>query len=202
MDLKQALENLGIKIKGNRLAIPLNFDQKNKYQEEFWLDDKKHTVCEICDNSIDCRLVELHHKDHNNSNNHKSNVQWLCWFCHHHGWHGDPFDDYGQLWGYFKKHREEPVLLAAPRNKNNKRILYFTKEEYVDLMTNPQNKHDEYLRFGIQSEIGVWSNIFRNTNKHIIKERLECCSDISRFRRLRKIARIEVETLKIDNKLT
>ena len=180
----------------NKLRIAINVRKPSK---SFIVNNPKHHKCEICLNSVKCQLIELHHKDHNNKNTTRTNVQWLCWFCHHHGWHGDPFEDFDMLWGWSDFDINIDYLYAYDRNKNNKRILIITGNDFFNLMTNPENKYQEWLRFALQSEIAVWSYKFVNTNKHMLLERYRCCSDQSRMKKIKTESFIEANTIRISN---
>ena len=179
-------------MKNSRIVIDLLNNN-----ETFIANDCRHRSCDICDNSVKCQLVELHHKDHNNNNNVRSNVQWLCWFCHHHGWHGDPFYDFEMLWGWYSNLDDIHYLFAKDRNKKNKRILNRTGQDFVDLMTAPIDKYEKWLRLAIQSEIAVWSYKFSQTNTHILLERFPCCSDLSIMKKISIEALIEANTIKV-----
>lgn len=179
-----------------RIAININYPKKS-----FIADNPKHRKCEICLNSVKCQLVELHHIDHNNKNNIRSNVQWLCWFCHHHGWHGDPFDDLNMLWGWYDSTKSTNYLYAYDRNEKNKRILTITGNDFYNLMTSPVDKYEQWLRFALQSEIAVWSYKFVNSNRHMLSERYSCCSDESIMKKIRTESFIEANTIRIKSKM-
>jgi len=180
----------------NKIKLAININEPNK---SFVVNSQKHRKCEICKNSVNCQLVELHHKDHNNNNTVRSNMQWLCWFCHHHGWHGDPFDDLGMLWGWYDPEMNTNYLFAYDRNINNKRILTITGNEFLNLMTNPNDEYQEWLKFAFQSEIAVWSYKFVNTNKHMLSKRYKCCSDQSIMKKVSVEAFIEANTVRVTN---